>query len=31
MTDDNLTAELARVAPFANTDETGEYDGEVDA
>lgn len=27
----NLRREVARVAPFANTDADGEYDGEVDA
>lgn len=31
MTDDTLTDEIARTAPYANTDADGEYRGEVDA
>ena len=32
MTDDNtLREEIATVAPFANSDETGRYDGDTEA
>ena len=31
MTDTTLTDEIAAVAPFANTDETADYTGDIDA
>jgi len=31
MTDDTLAAEIARVAPYANTNSEGEYTGDVTA